>query len=100
MRCAREAFRTACMKYRGEMVHVDVCSAVYQNLAPDLRADGKLPEVPRKLVEADRFGVKSGRGAFDYPPQEREAKRSDRDRNYLALLKQLYSGVAPGARSR
>ena len=78
---------------------VDVCSAVYQNLASDLRADGKLPEVPRKLVEAGRFGVKSGRGAFDYPPQEREAKRSDRDRNYLALLKQLHSGVAPGARS-
>jgi 3-hydroxyacyl-CoA dehydrogenase len=68
---------------------LDITGRVYENLAPDLRADAQLPTTIKKLLDEKHYGVKTGKGFFDYPPESVEAKRARRDRLYLALIKLL-----------
>jgi 3-hydroxyacyl-CoA dehydrogenase len=68
---------------------LDITGRVYENLAPDLRADAELPPRVQALVEQGHFGVKAGKGFFDWPAEAAEAARARRDRLYLALVKLL-----------
>jgi 3-hydroxyacyl-CoA dehydrogenase len=68
----------------------DVMAKVYQNLAPDLRSDTELPPIAQRLVDEERFGVKTGQGIYDYPADSAQRCTEDRDRAYLALVKLLH----------
>jgi 3-hydroxybutyryl-CoA dehydrogenase len=78
----------------GDFGGLDVHTAVFRNLAPDIKSDTKLPTVVKKLVEAGHLGVKSGRGFYRYTPRTIAAKRSLRDKRFLALLRLLYPPTA------
>ena len=66
---------------------LDLQLRVFENLAPEIcsgtRAAGKI----RRLVDAGHFGVKTGKGIYDYTPASLAARRSRRDQRILALLK-------------
>jgi len=74
----------------------DITGGVYQNLIPHLRADAQLPACIRELLDQGHFGVKSGKGIYDYPPEEVEARTAQRDGLYLALVKLLQTEGAAG----
>ncbi len=68
---------------------LDVTTRVYQNLVSDMRSDAQLPAHIEKLLEEGRFGVKSGKGIYDYTPESIRQKQAQRDRRYLQLVKLL-----------
>lgn len=72
---------------------LDVWSRVYESLVQEIRSDRKLHSRMGELIEADRYGVKTGSGIYDYTPESAEAKRKERDRRFLALAKLLYSSA-------
>ncbi|MGE3805721.1 MAG: 3-hydroxyacyl-CoA dehydrogenase family protein [Gemmataceae bacterium] len=73
---------------------LDITGKVYEVLIQDLRSDRELPEVIRNLLETGRLGTKTGKGFFDYTPEELERQRDERDRLYLAIVKLLESRSA------
>jgi 3-hydroxybutyryl-CoA dehydrogenase len=68
---------------------LDVSCKVYENLAPDLRADAELPACIREMLAQGHFGVKTGQGFYCYTPASAAEKQARRDRLYLALVKLL-----------
>jgi 3-hydroxyacyl-CoA dehydrogenase len=68
---------------------LDITGRVYENLAPDLRADAQIPANVRALLDQGCFGVKTGKGFFNYPATSIDEQRAQRDRLYLALVKLL-----------
>jgi len=75
---------------------LDVVARVYQNLMPEMRSDARLPSRIEALLEEGRFGVKVGKGIYDYPPEAVERKQGERDRLYLALVKALQEEMRRG----
>ncbi|MCS6851602.1 MAG: 3-hydroxyacyl-CoA dehydrogenase family protein [Gemmataceae bacterium] len=71
---------------------LDIQAATYRNLVPHIRRDTDLPTVVGALVAQGHFGVKSGRGFYDYPEDRAEARRQRRDRLLLQLYRLLYAG--------
>jgi 3-hydroxybutyryl-CoA dehydrogenase len=73
------------------MIHdfggLDIQTAVYRNLAPEIASGAEVPETVQQTVDAGNYGYKTGRGFYDYPPESAESIRSDRDQRYLQLLK-------------
>jgi len=79
---------------------LDITGRVFQNLIGDLRSDTDLPETVEHLISAGRFGVKTGKGFFDYPPEVLRQRQDRRDQLYLALVKLLHETAPsrpPGA---
>lgn len=74
----------------GDFGGLDVHTAVFRNLAPDIKSDTKIPSIVKKLVEAGHYGVKTGRGFYKYTPKTIAEKRTRRDKLFLTLLKLLY----------
>lgn len=66
---------------------LEVSCKVYENLAPDLRADAELPASIRAMLAKGHFGVKTGQGFYSYTPESIQKKQSRRDRLFLALAK-------------
>lgn len=75
---------------------LDIWSRVFANLVPHICSDAQLPAAGRRLVEAGHLGYKTGRGFHQYPPETADQKRSQRDLNFLALLKMLYHNQEKG----
>jgi 3-hydroxybutyryl-CoA dehydrogenase len=71
---------------------LDVSCRVYENLAPDLRSDAKLPDFIRDMLARGQFGVKTGQGFFSYTAASAQEKQARRDRLYLALVRLLQEG--------
>lgn len=70
---------------------LDIHARVYNNLAPEICSNTKLSPMVAKLVKAGHFGAKTGKGFYSYAPRELEARRTRRDRRFLALLKVLHA---------
>lgn len=68
---------------------LDVSSRVYEILIPEVRSDTQLPSHIKKLVDAGHLGVKTGKGIYDYTPEDIKRRQARRDRRYLALIKLL-----------
>lgn len=66
---------------------LDVQTAVFKNLAPEIRSDAEVPGVVQRIVEQGNYGAKTGSGFYEYPPERLSARRSERDRKFLELLK-------------
>jgi 3-hydroxybutyryl-CoA dehydrogenase len=69
---------------------LDIQTAVYQNLAPEIASGMEIPATVREIVERGDQGHKTGRGFYDYSGDERINAPAERDARYLALLKLLY----------
>jgi len=70
---------------------IDTASRAYEHLVKDIRSDRELPKIVEKLVAEGRFGLKTGKGFFDYPPTDSADIIARRDGDYIALLK-LFRG--------
>lgn len=70
---------------------LDIHARVFNNLAPEICSGTRLSPTVAKLVKAGHFGAKTGRGFYSYAPRELEARRTRRDRRFLALLKLLHA---------
>lgn len=66
---------------------LDIQSAVYRNLCPDICSSTELPEFMQKFVDDGHFGFKTGQGYYNYPADQSEQLLADRDDRYLALMK-------------
>lgn len=81
------------------MIHdfggLDVQTAVFRNLAPEIASGTEVPESVQRTVDGGNYGFKSGRGFYEYPPDTAEQLRSERDRRYLELLKLFHRPPAP-----
>ena len=75
----------------GDFGGLDIHSAVFRNLASRIKSDSTIPATVRRLIDAGHYGVKTGRGFYQYTPKTLRARRSRRDRLFLALLKLLYN---------
>lgn len=74
---------------------LDVTASVFENLVVDVRSDRQLPAALEQAVRSGRFGVKSGEGIYRYTPEAVQAKVSERDRRFLALLRLFHRGSEP-----
>lgn len=74
---------------------LDVTASVFENLVVDVRSDRQLPAALEQAVRSGRFGVKSGAGIYRYTPEAVQAKVSERDRRFLALLRLFHRGSEP-----
>lgn len=70
---------------------LDLHARVFRNLVGEICSGTRLPGVIARLVKAGHFGAKTGRGIYRYTPGSLSAKRSRRDRSFLALLKMFHS---------
>jgi len=70
---------------------LDIHASLFCNLVPEIRSSTELPVKIRRLIEAGHYGVKTGKGIYDYTPKTIAAKRSRRDQRFLALLKMFYA---------
>lgn len=69
---------------------LDVQTAVYRNLTPEIAAGTTVPATVQRIVDAGHHGFKTGRGFYEYPPEVADQVRSDRDQRYLSLLKMFH----------
>jgi 3-hydroxybutyryl-CoA dehydrogenase len=73
---------------------LDLWLRVYENLAPKIRSTKSTPKTVKRLVTQGHYGIKSGKGFYDYTVDFSkggldEAVRK-RDREFLKRLKDLY----------
>ena len=69
---------------------LDVQTAVYRNLTPEIAAGTTVPATVQRIVDAGHHGFKTGQGFYRYSPESAEQIRSDRDQRYLSLLKMFH----------
>ena len=83
------AFRNATtgMLEVADMGGLDVWYAAEGNFFPDLCNNDKPSETMRKLVEGGNYGVKTGKGFFDYPEEKRAAATEAFYRRLIVQLK-------------
>ncbi len=67
---------------------------VYENLAPRIQSATESPRTVKDLVAQGHYGIKSGKGFYDYAVDFSKAELDEtvkrRDREFLRRLKQLY----------
>ena len=64
---------------------LDVFYHISQYLIPDLCDSHEVPELLKKHFEAGEYGVKNGKGFYDYPPEVRAEKIRERDEKLKKL---------------
>ena len=69
---------------------LDIQTAVYRNLAPEIASGSTVPPTVQRIVDAGHHGFKNGQGFYEYSSEDAERIRSDRDQKFLALLKMFH----------
>jgi 3-hydroxybutyryl-CoA dehydrogenase len=72
-----------------DMAGLDTNASVFETLESGIGPEFAVPGPLRELVDAGKFGTKSGEGFRAYTDDEREALLLERDRRYAALAKLL-----------
>jgi 3-hydroxybutyryl-CoA dehydrogenase len=70
---------------------LDIQTAVYRNLCPEICSRTELPDFMAQTVAAGHLGFKTGQGFYTYPTDQADRFLTERDERYLALLKLLYA---------
>ena len=73
---------------------LDIAARVFENLAPEIRSVTDLSLRVRQLVEKGHWGVKTGKGFYEYTAESVQERRTRRDRLFLELAKLLYGSDA------
>jgi 3-hydroxyacyl-CoA dehydrogenase len=74
---------------------LDITGHVFGHLLQEISSSRSLPPAVDRLVKEGRYGVKTGRGIYDYTPERIEERQSRRDRLFLQLVDLLHSGTKP-----
>lgn len=73
---------------------LDLWLKVYDNLASEISSSTQAPQVVRELVAQGHYGIKSGRGFYDYTVDFSKAELDEavrrRDKEFLKRLKEQY----------
>lgn len=69
---------------------LDTFLYITEYLFKDLDRSVKPPEILKEKVKQEKLGVKTGEGFFLYPPEKKEERIKERDRQFLQRLKYLY----------
>ena len=70
---------------------LDIQTAVYRNLAPEIASGTEVPKTVQNIVDAGHHGFKTGHGFYEYSLETAEQIRSERDQRFLSLLKLFHS---------
>ena len=70
---------------------LDITGHVFGHLLKEISSSRRLPPAVDHLVKEGRYGVKTGRGIYDYTPERIEERQSRRDRLFLQLVDLLHS---------
>lgn len=76
---------------------LDTFEKIAEYLFPDLDNSKDIPEVLKDLTEQNCFGVKTGKGFYDYPGTKGQEVISTRDKMFIELGRYLYSDKTRGA---
>lgn len=69
---------------------LDIFYHIAEYLMPDLCDSHEVPELLRSHFEAGEYGIKSGRGFYDYPGDAAAQKKAARDTNFRKTYDALY----------
>jgi 3-hydroxybutyryl-CoA dehydrogenase len=69
---------------------LDTFLYITEYLFKDLDRSTEPPEILKEHVKQKKLGVKTGEGFFLYPPEKKEERIKERDRQFLQRLKCLY----------
>ncbi len=69
---------------------LDITGHVFGHLLKEISSSRSLPPAVDRLVKEGHYGVKSGRGIYDYTPERIEERQSRRDRLFLQLVDLLH----------
>ena len=78
---------------------LDVWLKAGKNLFPEIQSSTETPDVLERLVAQGNYGIKTGKGFYEYTADFQEEKLDEavkaRDRDFLTRLKNLYWDVDP-----
>jgi 3-hydroxybutyryl-CoA dehydrogenase len=60
---------------------------IYEVLAPQMRSNHEVPEVLRAMVGRGDYGLKTGKGFFDFTDQEISEITAEKDRRFMVWSK-------------
>ena len=69
---------------------LDITGHVFGHLLQEISSSRSLPPAVDRLVKEGRYGVKSGRGIYDYTPERIQERQSRRDRLFHQLVDLLH----------
>jgi 3-hydroxybutyryl-CoA dehydrogenase len=72
----------------------DVLGKVYEILAPGLRSDTQVPDILAGMISRGEYGIKSGRGFYEYPQEELLDIIASKDKRFMAWAKLLSDSLA------
>jgi 3-hydroxybutyryl-CoA dehydrogenase/5-formyl-3-hydroxy-2-methylpyridine 4-carboxylate dehydrogenase len=78
-----------------DMAGLDIYNAVGSYLNRDLCNSAEVSKTITDRVEAGTLGMKTGKGLFDYTPEDIERLRGERARKLVAVRKALEAASAP-----
>jgi 3-hydroxyacyl-CoA dehydrogenase len=74
-----------------DMAGLDIYNAVGSYLNQDLSTSGEVSTTVKSLIDQGRLGMKTGRGLYDYTPEEIDRLRAERAAKLVAVRKALES---------
>lgn len=87
-------FRWACLGPLETMDFggLDIFYHIAEYLMPDLCDSHEVPSLLEECFKSEAYGIKSGKGFYDYPGETGSAKKKERDENFLKIYNALYGG--------
>ena len=73
---------------------LDINVICYKLMIQHMRGDKEVPKKVQQLVDEGNFGVKTGKGIYDYTPDSIQDEMACRDQRYLALVKLFHASVS------